>query len=334
MKKLSLALLTILLSSIILFSGFKSVNEIQSNPIPSPPNEFEVLLTFLETNRNFINSPAAPALVPASEVKQNLKNEKYHIIDIRSESWFEYGHVKNANNVQPADLLVHFEKSIVPADFDKIVLICYSGQSAAYYSGLLRIAGYDNVHSMNWGMSSWRVDFAENSWLKNTSSDYDAKLETTDNAKADKGAMPSLATGQTEGEAILRARLETAFATPYKESIVKSADVFANPDTYYIVDYNGADRYAKGHIPQAVQYDPNSSLSSVADLYTLPTDKQVVVNGPTGQETAYVIAYLNVLGYKTGNIGYGSNSFMHKTLKDNGWEAFTKKSVNMYPVIE
>jgi len=334
MKKLSLTLLTILLSSIILFSGFKSVNEIQSSTIPSPPNEFEVLLNFLETNRNFINSPAAPALLPASEVKQNLKNEKYHIIDIRSESWFEYGHVKNAANVQPADLLVHFEKSIVPSEYDKIVLICYSGQSAAYYSGLLRIAGYDNVYSMNWGMSSWRVDFAENSWLKNTSSDFEAKVETTDNAKGPKGALPSIETGQTEAEAILRARLETAFATPYKESIVKSADVFANPDTYYIIDYNGADRYAKGHLPKAIQYDPNSSLSSGADLYTLPTDKQVVVNGPTGQETAYVVAYLNVLGFKTGNIAYGSNSFMHKALKDNGWEAFTKKEVNMYPVIE
>jgi len=334
MKKLSIALLTILLSSIILFSGFKSVNEIQSNTIQSPPNEFEVLLNYLETNRDFINSPAAPALLPASEVKQNLKNEKYHIIDIRSASWFEYGHVKNATNVQPADLLVHFENSIVPSEYDKIVLVCYSGQSAAYFSGLLRIAGYDNVYSMNWGMSSWRVDFAENSWLKNTSNDLAAKVETADHAKAPKGSLPSIETGQAEGEAILRARLEKAFATPYKESIVKSADVFANPDTYYIVDYNGADRYAKGHIPQAVQYDPNSSLSSGADLYTLPTDKQVVVNGPTGQETAYVVAYLNVLGYKTGNIAYGSNSFMHKTLKDNDWEAFTKKNVNMYPVIE
>ena len=334
MKKLSLIFLTILLSSVILFSGFKGVNENQVSNIPVPPNEFEVLLNFLETIRNFINSPDAPALIPASEVKQNIKNEKYHIIDIRSESWFEYGHMKNANNVQPADLLTYFETNIAPADYDKIVLVCYSGQSAAYYTGLLRIAGYDNTYSMNWGMSSWRVDFAENSWLKNTSSDYGQKLETTNNAKAANGSLPMLATGQSEAEAILRTRLETAFATPYKESIVKSTDAFANPGNYYIIDYNAEDRYSKGHIPHAIQYQPNGSLTSTADLYTLPTDKQVLVYGATGQETAYVVAYLNILGYKAGNLAYGSNSFMHKTLKDNGWEAFTKKSVNMYPVVE
>ena len=95
------------------------------------------------------------------------------------------------------------------------------------------------------------------------------------------------------------------------------------------IDYNGADRYAKGHIPQAVQYDPNGSLSSTTDLLTIPTDKRVLVYGPTGQETAYVVAYLNVLGYNAGNLAYGANSFMHKTLKENNWEAFTKKEVNI-----
>ena len=332
MRKLSIILVIMLLPATLLISSFKepstSVNKL------NPPNEFETLLSFLEANRDFINTDAAPALIPADEVKKNFKNPKYHIIDIRTATWFEYGHIKNAANVQPADLLNHFQNSITPSEYDKIVLICYSGQSAAYYTSLLRIAGYDNVYSMNWGMSSWRVDFAENSWLKNTSDDFNGKLETTSNEKAAKGAAPAISTGKNEGEAILTARLEKAFATPYKESIVKSTAVFEQPADYYIIDYNGADRYAIGHIPQAVQYAPNGSLSSTTDLLTIPTDKRVLVYGPTGQETAYVVAYLNVLGYNAGNLAYGANSFMHKTLKDNNWEAFTKKDVNMFPVIE
>ncbi len=332
MRKLSFILLIMLLPATLLISSFKEPSTSVNNL--NPPNEFETLLSFLEANRNFINTDAAPALIPADEVKKNFKNPKYHIIDIRSATWFEYGHIKNAANVQPADLLNHFENSIVPSEYDKIVLVCYSGQSAAYYTSLLRIAGYDNAFSMNWGMSSWRVDFAENSWLKNTSDDFNSKLETTSNEKAAKGAAPAISTGKSEGETILRARLEKAFATPYKESIVKSSAVFEQPADYYIIDYNGADRYAKGHIPQAVQYDPNGSLSSTTDLLTIPTDKRVLVYGPTGQETAYVVAYLNVLGYNAGNLAYGGNSFMHKTLKDNNWEAFTKKDVNMFPVIE
>ena len=333
MRKLSIILLILLLPGTLLISGFKTFDA-SSNNDQFPPGEFETLLTYLETNRTFINTNAAPALVPTDEVKKNLKNPKYQIIDIRSASWFEYGHIKNAVNVQPTELLNHFENSIVPSDYDKIILICYSGQSAAYFSSLLRIAGYDNVYSMNWGMSSWRVDFAENSWLKNTSSDFSSKLETTSYEKSAKGDAPIINTGKIEGEAILRARLEKAFATPYKESIVKSSDVFTDPNAYYIVDYNGADRYSKGHIPQAKQYEPHASLSSTSDLLTLPKDKRILVYGPTGQESAYVVAYLNVLGYNTGNLAYGANSFMHKNLKENDWEAFTKKEVNMYPVIE
>jgi rhodanese-related sulfurtransferase len=334
MKKRSFVTFVMLLAIYVSFSSFKGIHETQPVSDPTPADEFEVLLNYLETNRNFINSEAAPALVPAAEVKKNLKNDKYHIIDIRSASWFEYGHVKNAANVVPAELLSYFENSITPTDYDKIVLVCYSGQSAAYYSSLLRIAGYDNVHSMNYGMSSWRVDFAENSWLKNTSSDFEGKTETAANAKGAKGATPQLNTGKTDGEAILRARLEKAFATPYKESIAKSADVFANPADLYIVDYNSSDRYNKAHIPQAVNYEPRTSLSSASDLLTLPADKKIVVCGATGQDAAYVVAYLDILGYDASNIAYGANSFMHKTLKDNNWEAFTKKDVNMYPVIE
>jgi len=332
MRKLSIILVIMLLPATLLISSFKEANASSNNL--NPPNEFETLLSFLEANRNFINTDAAPALIPADEVKKNFKNPKYHVIDIRSASWFEYGHIKNATNVQPADLLHHFENSIVPSEYDKIVLICYSGQSAAYFTSLLRLGGYDNVYSMNWGMSSWRVDFAENSWLKNTSDDFLPKLEITINEKNIKGEAPSIHTGQNDGEAILKARLEKAFTTAYKESIVKSSAVFENPNDYYIIDYSGADRYEKGHIPQAIQYDPNGSLSSTADLLTIPADKRVLVYGPTGQETAYVVAYLNILGYDAGNLAYGANSFMHKTLKENNWEAFSKKEVNMFPVIE
>lgn len=333
-KKLSIYLIALLISTATLFSSFTGTNENFSKTKLNPQDEFETLLNYFETSGNFINSDAAPAIINASEVKKNIKNPKYYIIDIRSESWFEYGHLKNANNVKAADLLTYFETKITPADYDKIVLICYSGQSAAYYSSLLRLAGYDNVYNMKWGMSSWRVDFAENSWLKNINNDFADKLETNENVKPEKGSHPILNTGKTEAKDILRARLEKAFATPYKEYIIKSPDVFENPANYYVVNYWDQDKYNNGHVPGAVFYQPNASLSSTTYLYTLPTDKKVAVYGSTGQSAAYVVAYLNVLGYDVGNIAYGANSFMNKTLKDKSWEAFTKKEVNMYPVIE
>ncbi len=329
MKKTSIFLMVLFISSTALLSSFTSLD----NSTINPPDEFETLVNYLEANNNFINGEGLP-LIMADEVKKNMKDSKFHIIDIRSDSWFEYGHIKGAANVKSADLLTYFGSTINPADFDKIVLVCYSGQSAAYYSSLLRIAGYDNVYSMKWGMSSWREDFAENSWLKNVKNDFADQLETTENVKPEKGASPVLNTGKIEAKDILMARLEELFATPYKEFIVKFPVVFETPSDYYIVNYVAQDNYNNGHIPGAVRYEPNTSLSMTADLLTLPADKQVLVYETTGQKAAYVIAYLNVLGYKTGNVAYGENSFMNDVLKDKGWDAFTKKEINMYPVIE
>ncbi len=334
MRKLSVFFVAVLVSSVALLSSFTSKNENPKTHPPNPPSEFEILLNYLESNGNFINSNASPAFISAAEVKKNIKNSKYLIIDVRSDSWFEYGHIKNAKNVKTADLLNYFENKIKPADYDKIVLVCYSGQSAAYFTGLLRLAGYDNVYNMKWGMSSWRIDFAENSWSKNVKNDFAGKLETTDNPKEAKGSEPALNIGKTSAKDILRVRLEKLFATPYKESIIKSADVFKNPSDYYIVNYWDNDKYKNGHIPGAVQYEPNKSLASTTDLLTLPASKRIAVCGCTGQETAYVVAYLDVLGYDAGNIAYGANSFMNKELKNKKWDAFSKKEINMYPVIE
>jgi rhodanese-related sulfurtransferase len=330
MKKATSFFILLFLATTLL-SGFKNTE--QKQPI-NPPSEFELLVQYLEKNGNFINSELAPALIPASEVKDNFKNSKYLVLDIRSESWFEYGHIKNAKNVKAESLLNYFENSIDPKSFDKIIIVCYSGQSAAYYTSLLRLAGYDNVYNMKWGMSSWRLDFAEKSWEKNITNVYADKLETTENAKAAIGTYPVLNTGKTEAKDILKVQLEKAFAIPYKESILKSEDVLKDPSNYYIVNYWTKDKYSNGHIPGAIQYQPNESLASTTYLNTLPASKKIAVYEATGQSAAYVVAYLNVLGYDTGNIAYGANSFMNKVLKEKDWDAFSKKEINMYPVIE
>ncbi|TGV01475.1 rhodanese-like domain-containing protein [Flavivirga rizhaonensis] len=331
MKKTSFFAMVLSISAAALFSSFTSSDNTVNRTNSNPPNEFEILVNYLETNNTFINGESLP-IIMADEVKKNMKNPKFHMIDIRTESWFEYGHIKNAVNVKSENLLTYFENTINPTDFDKIVLVCYSGQSAAYFSSLLKIAGYDNVYSMKWGMSSWREDFAENSWIKNTKNNNGTKLETTEKPKPEKGSHPILNTGKTEAKDILKARLENLFAIPYKEFIVKSTDVFENLTNYYVVNYWDQDK-CTGHIPGALHLQP-SAISLTKDLLTLPTDQKIVVYETTGQKAAYIVAYLNVLGYNTSNLAYGANSFMNKLLKEKGLDAFSKKEINMFPVIE
>ncbi|MFD1315808.1 rhodanese-like domain-containing protein [Namhaeicola litoreus] len=334
MKNLFLYTVLFFLPLAILTSSFTGKNE---TPLPqdfSDNFETEQLIQYLESNGNFINSTASGAIISADEVKKNLKNEKYHLIDIRTDTWFAYGHIKGANNVLAPDLLDYFQNKINPSDFDKVILICYSGQSAAFYTSYLRLAGYGNVYSMKWGMSSWRQDFAENSWLKNISDDHVSDLETTANNKPAKGSLPIISTGKSSPEEILKERLQVAFEKPYKDFAVTAADVFANPQQYFILNYSSAKNYELGHIKGAVQYEPFGSLSTATELTTLPTDKKIVVYDENGQTAAAVAAYLNIIGYDAANLAYGSNGFMNKEMSKKGLDAFTAKEINMFPVVE
>ena len=311
-------------------SGFNNVEQIQDNP----PTEFELLVQYLEENNNYINSELAPSLILAPEIKENLKNKKYLVLDIRSEAWFDYGHIKNAVNVKGPELLNYFKNEITPAEYDKITVVCYSGQSAAYYAGLLRLYGFDNTYSLKWGMSSRAGEFAENIWVKNSTDELVDNLETTANPMPENGSYPALTTGKTDGESILKQRIEEVFAIPYKESIVKTAAITETPADFYVMNYMAEEKYNFGHLKGAVHYTPNQSLATTTNLATLPTDKRVVVNCDTGQSAAYVVAYLNVLGYNVGNLAYGSNSYMNSTLVEKGWNGFSEKEIHEFPIVE
>jgi len=329
MKKITLSLVVLLTIS-TLSSSFKCNAQDSLNTTTS---EFALLVQHLESNGDFINSELAPAITLASEVKENLKNKKHLVLDIRSESWFDYGHIKNSKNVKGPELLNYFKNEIDPATFEKITIVCYSGQSAAYYSSLLRLYGYNNVFNLKWGMSSWDEEFA-NSWIKNSKNTYADKLETTPNAMPELGKTPVLNTGKKEGAEILKERITKAFAKPYKEFIVKVDSLVKNPDNFYLVNYVNEEKYNFGHLKGAVRYQPSASLSSTESLYTLPTNKTVLVSCSTGLSAAYTVAYLHILGYDVSNLAYGANSYMNTTLIEKGWNGFTETEIKNYPISE
>ncbi|MGV8945306.1 MAG: rhodanese-like domain-containing protein [Lutibacter sp.] len=329
MKKIASYFILLFITTTLL-SGFKSNAQDSSE---TPKSEFSLLVQYLEENGNFINTEA-PTTVLAEEIKDNLTNKKYLVIDTRTESWFTYGHIKNSVNVAPAELLNYFEKKITPANFDKITIVCYAGQAAAYYASLLRLAGYNNVYNLKWGMSSWTSEFAEKTWVKNSTNNFADKLQTMSNEKPANSSFPILKTGKTEGKEILKVRLKDAFAKPYNSFIVKADSVFKNPSNFFIVNYVNEENYNLGHIVGAIRFEPRASLSSTTNLYTLPSNKKVLVNCNTGQSSAYVIAYLHLLGYDVSNLAYGSNSFMNAILVEKGWDGFSAKEIKNFPIVE
>ncbi len=295
-------------------------------------DEFSELVNYLKKNGNYINSEFCPAMIDAKKVHENLNNPDYLVIDVRKPTDYTAGHIPNAKNIKYYDVLDYFENQINPTEYDKIVMVCYSGQSASYLTSLLNIMGYDNVYAMKFGMSSWDKKDAQKAWLKNISDKYVNQLETKENPKMAPGKYPQLYTEEKEPQAILKKQAHNILMDPFKSRLVSADEVFNHPEKYYIINYWPKEKYLKGHIPGAVQYTPKKSLSTDTYLNTLPVDKPIVIYCYTGQHAAMVAAYLNLLGYDARVLKYGANSFMHSKLVKNKWHPFTVKKIYNYPL--
>lgn len=317
------------LSILALFLAFTSCEKDEDAAV----NESEVLATYLESTdsplmKDFVNTDM-PTIMPASEVKTLNATGQVYIIDIRSDADFATGHIKNAHNVVLADVLTHIA-AVDLTPYTKVAIVCYSGQSAGYAASLLRIMGYDKVFSMKWGMCSWHEDFASK-WTNTITNGnaYATQFTTDTTAKGDIGEMPELTTGKTTGQDILDARVESVLLDGFAS--ISNADVFANPANYYIVNYWPADHYANpGHIPGAMQYTPKESMKLATDLKTLPTDKPVVLYCYTGQTSAYLTAYLRLLGYDAKSLLYGTNGMIYDKMVTAGLTTFKADQIMGY----
>lgn len=296
-------------------------------------DETEVLVEYLEGTSNhlgkdYVNTDM-PSLISASELYTLNVAQQAYVIDIRSAADFNTGHIPGAHNVAVSDIFTHLETANL-AGVSKIAIACYSGQSAAWATMLLRLSGIDNVFSLKWGMSSWHVDFAT-PWQSKTSNANATQFVSTATAKAEPGDLPEINTGFETGEEILAARTAAVLAEGFSPATITGATVFANPSNYYIVNYWPEAQYTTpGHIPGAVQYTPKQSIKLAADLKTLPTDKPVVIYCYSGQTSANLAAYLRLLGYDARTLLFGTNGMIYDLMVSNGMGVFTNDEIKGY----
>ncbi len=305
------------------FLFFAACSKDEETPTPPPVNESEVLATYLESancpyGKDFVNTDM-PSIMTAEDVHTlNLTGQVY-IIDIRSAADFALGRIENANNVTVANVLTHI-KGVDLTPYTKVAIVCYTGQTAGYVASLLRLMGYSKVFSMKWGMSSWNEFFAT-SWQNTVANGntYASQFVSTATDKNAMGSLPTLSTGKTTGQEILEARVNELFAAGFDPAKITNQTVFGALSTYYIVNYWSAAHYADpGHIPGAPQYTPKESIKLAVDLKTLPTNKTIVVYCYSGQTSAYLTAYLRLLGYDAKSLLFGANGMIYDLMVANG----------------
>ncbi len=293
-------------------------------------NEFDVLMRFIPNAGDYINSKGVPNMVSSENVNENLS--RYLLIDIRPKVDYVAGHISGAVNVNSTEILKYLDEHVAASTYDKMVIVCHSGQTASYVTGVLRMIGYNNAYAMKYGMGAWNRSLDK--WSSNVSNKYAGQLEMTSNPKAKTSVYPLLETGQTCGAEILEYRAKTVLETPFKRLKISAERAFSDT-SFYIINYWPKSKYDKGHIPGSVQYTPKKDLKSETFLSTIPADKKILVYCFTGQNAAFTVAYLRMLGYNAFTVGFGANSFMHSTLVSrSGWHGFkAAEKLNDFPLI-
>ncbi len=297
-----------------------------------------LLLNYLETNGNYINSQEMPSIVDVDEVYNNL--ESYLIVDVRSKADYLSGHISGAINVQNDSLIQYLNSINNISQYQKIIIVSNDGQASAYYTSLLRVYGFNNVYSLNFGMTLWNNIFANN-WIENAK-DHDIQNHLEDGQILP--GIPSIKLPVTQTDLLsgnknenirnlidkninegfnsqTYVKLSPPDTTDKYNMIIKFS--FDNEDIsdYYIICFGSTRLYhalmtfplPTGHLPNAIFYTSND-LQSSTFLQSLPTDKKIVIYSISGQISAFVTAYLRLLGYNAKSLLYGANNYAYTRL--------------------
>ena len=284
---------------------------------PAVVSEFDILSAAGNTYFTNYTTPAT-AVSPNISIDDLLLlvngDDPPHIIDWRKAEDYAAGHIIGAVNMALADIGSNL--ATLPKD-QLIVNVCYTGQSASFATAVMNLAGLDpeyaglEARNLKFGMCSVTTDTGfipgTDKWVNQVADDEFAdSLEEAANTTSTTNEFPEINTGETSLAGIIAERASDA-ASGWT---IDAAEVFANADDYFIVNYWPEDQYLDpGHIPGAYQFTPKASLSTTADLDLLPTDETIVVYCYTGQTSAQVTAYLRMLGYDAKSLLYGVNGF-------------------------
>ncbi|MBU0507229.1 hypothetical protein KKH27_00135 [bacterium] len=294
--------------------------------------EFETMAAWGDSLLNPTKNITAEALW--AEMNDGDPTQPY-IISVRSLADDTVrGHIPGAHHWDAADL-VNFRNEL-PAD-KKIVVYCYTGQTASFSTSYLNLTGF-NAYNLKWGFCSWTSDTAQTGagggWYTLTPGGQ--ALETTNNPlTAEYGFPHPTVTGATASEMFINRISLQLTASPTSWKMKSAAEVFANRNDgdpnndWFLLCYWPEANYNAGHIPGSFRFNPGS-LGVSENLKYIPTDRPVIVYCFTGQTSMQMDAYLNALGYDAYSMRMGMNAVTDNpaVLNPNLWVDLTPS----YPV--
>ena len=298
----------------ILFLGVSCAN----NPVEPKPEKNTNLKSQKLAQEVFKNGKLKNILkmISAKEVKRSL-DSNILIIDLRRPKDFASGHINNSVNLKMSELADYAQVRGLQM-YDKVIMVCYTGQSASYSTGILQMLGHKNLYVLKWGMCSWNKKFNKR-WLKNLSDLGEPELTSVDFKKNESTELPLIKSKKNSGKEILQLRARMLLKEGFGKATVNANFLIANIKKSYIICYQAEEQYKKAHLKSAVFYSPENSLSLATDLLTLPTEKSIGVYSNNGHSSSYITSILRMLGYDAKTIKYGANSFMNSKITNDGF---------------
>jgi len=354
MRYIKILLQVLPVISMISFSGCMEEINVSTEP---GYNSAADLLTYLETNGDFINSDKNPAFVDADQVYANY--DKYLLLDVRSPSEFSDGHIENSINL-PLESLIETIESKDIAVYPMIVIISASGQKASYAASLLRMYGFNTVYSLEYGIGQWNEKFSE-VW-KNARADarYAGFLIRTSYAKPLLKKQLPLVTFDdisVPTEELVKQRIRSLLTEVEYQNSIASTDEYEDMFSYrhreyagaYFICYGGLDLYnyikilkngydppkiIGSHIRGTVYYNPANDFKASTYLLTIPINEQIFIYSYNGQRSAFITAYLRVLGYPARSILFGAVSMFYYELSfKNDERSLWDSNIRNYPYV-
>ena len=333
MKKLSLLLTGLLLIPAFFLTSCDSGDDPGTTTVSTPA--FTLMKEYMVQNSLDVNNiltntdgqkfvVAAPADIADAPAFLNT----YYIMDIRSQSAFDGAHLEGANRVDFANILTTAATTTKP-----ILMVCYSGQTACYGTALLRMYGYPSTRALKWGMSGWNSGTAD-SWNNGIGTHANGHANWSKSTVPPTNQIfddPFVSISLTDGQAILKKRVENIVALGFGDATVSGTDVIANPGNYFINNYFSDTDYAGfGHIEGANRINPFTLTDN--SYLSLNPDATLVTYCYTGQTSAVLTATLKVLGYDAKSLTFGMNGMYNDNpaWTSNKWSAGVSKN---HPVI-
>lgn len=314
------------------------------------------LITYFETHGDFINSSENPALISADELYAVVDNSL--LLDLRTTSEFSSGHIQGAINLNISDLIDTLEIKDLN-QFIKIVIISTTGQKAAYAVSLLRLFGFTNIYSLNYGMGQWNELFAK-PWIEaRGDAEYSWSFKVNYYSKPPLGKkLPTLSLSDSQGSNMswIQSRIIAMLTEEaYSRSIgtVQELDddyvrlhrkfenialiCYSEPDLFdikrFFKDVNPPITWG-GHYQTTLYYNPSYDFKASTNLLTLPVNKTFYIYSYNGQRSQYITAYLRLLGYDARSVRFGAISMLYNKLDYSRFDkSFREEDIKNYPIV-